>query len=316
MSSETDLARNNQVLKEVLLASITEQRRQRRWKIFFKLIYLGIFLSILSLIFSGGKSTPSIDKKPHVGLIKLEGELMDKGDANANDINKGLNAAFRDPHTKAILLEINSPGGSPVQADEIYSNLRRLENEHPKIPVYAVCTEACASGAYYVAAGATQIYADQASLVGSIGVLMDGFGFVDTLQKLGVQRRLMTSGSEKGFLDPFSPQKPEDQAYMQTMLDMIHQQFIDAVKSGRGNRLHENPLLFSGLVWTGQQALGLGLVDGIATPDQVLRTVIKNNHVVDFTVQNNLLSQLTTQFGTKMSHIFLADLSHQNTRIH
>jgi protease-4 len=283
-------------LEQLLTETVKEQRRARRWKIFFRIIYLIIFISIIALLMPDHQKT--YDSKPHTSLVVMKGELMDGGDANADDVNEGLDEAFKDPNTKAVLLEINSPGGSPVQAGEIYDNIVRLEQAHPKIKVYAVCTDVCASGAYYVAAAANYIYADKASLVGSIGVLMDGFGFVDTLNKLGVQRRLFTSGSEKGFLDPFSPLKPEDQAYAQSMLDIIHQQFIDAVKSGRGDRLKNDPLLFSGLVWTGQQAEQLGLVDGLATPDQVTRQIIKAPHVVDYTVEDTFFNKFANHIGS------------------
>ena len=195
------------------------------------------------------------------------------------------------------MLYINSPGGSPVQAGEVYQHLQYIEKHHPNTKIYAVCVDMCASGAYYIAAGANYIYADQASLVGSIGVLMNGFGFVDTLQKLGVQRRLMTAGSEKGFMDPFSPVKPQDQEYMQTMLDTIHTQFIDAVKKGRGKRLKDSSLLFSGLVWTGQQALPLGLIDGIATPEQVTRDIIKNDNIVNYSIEPSVFDKFAKNIG-------------------
>ena len=315
ISSSNDLQHHEQqALRDLLQSVIQEQRRQRRWKIFFRLIYLFIFFMIIGLIAAGMGGSNNSDK-PHTALITLRGELMDQGDANAENINKSLDAAFKDKNTKAVMLEINSPGGSPVQAGEIYNNLIRLEKAHPKIKVYAVCTDVCASGAYYVAAAANDIYADKASLVGSIGVLMDGFGFVDSLQKVGVQRRLLTSGSEKGFLDPFSPVKPADQAYMQTMLNIIHDQFITAVKTGRGTRLGNDPLLFSGLVWTGQQAKGLGLIDGIATPDEVVRNIIKVKTVLDYTVEDHMFNKFASHIGTQMVNKTLSLLGIQSSQI-
>lgn len=302
-------------LEQLLSDTVKEQRRARRWKIFFRFVYLIVFISIILLLIPSN-SKPSGTSKPHVALIQLKGELADGGDVNASDVNESLNEAFKDPQTKAVLLEIDSPGGSPVQAGEIYDNMVRLEDAHPKVKVYAVCTDICASGAYYVAAAANYIYADKASLVGSIGVLMDGFGFVDTLDKLGVQRRLMTSGSEKGFLDPFSPLKPEDQAYMQSMLDIIHQQFIDAVKTGRGDRLKDDPMLFTGLVWTGQQAEQLGLVDGLATPDEVCREIIKNNHVVDYTSEPSFFDAFASHVGSSAAHSTASLLGIQPSMLH
>lgn len=285
-------------LQQLLSDTLKEQKRARRWRIFFRLLYLIIIISFIVLLLPDNSKQSYAAGKQHTALVVMKGELMDGGDANAEDVNEGLDEAFKDPNAKAVMLQIDSPGGSPVQAGEIYDNILRLKKAHPKIKLYAVCTDACASGAYYVAAGADYIYADQASLVGSIGVLMNGFGFVDTLTKVGAERRLMTSGSEKGFLDPFSPVKPQDQAYMQTMLDIIHQQFIDAVKNGRGNRLKDDPLLFSGLVWTGQQALQLGLIDGIATPDNVVRNIIKAPHVEDYTVQDNFFNKVANHIGS------------------
>lgn len=303
-----------QALHQLLKDTLQEQRRARRWRIFFRLSFLLLFILMIFILWpSDGKGA---DHKPHTALVELNGELMDDSDANAKDINKALNKAYKDPQTKAVMLEINSPGGSPVQAGEIYSNIMRLKKAHPDIKIYAVCTDSCASGAYYVAAAADYIYSDPASLVGSIGVLMDGFGFTDTLTKLGVQRRLMTSGSEKGFLDPFSPVKPTDEAYMQTMLDIIHQQFINAVKTGRGNKLKNDPLLFSGLVWTGQQALELGLVDGLATPDQVTRDIIKVPHTVDYTDSGSFFDHLTGRIGVTAAHSVAAMLGIQASNLH
>lgn len=288
-------------LEKVLAETLKEQRRSRRWRIFFRLIYLAIIISIIIMLMPLHHGHLDAGKS-HTALVVMKGELADGGDVNAEDVNDALDDAFDDPNTQAVMMQIDSPGGSPVQAGEIYDNIVRLKKSYPKVKVYAVCTDMCASGAYYVAAAADYIYADKASLVGSIGVLMDGFGFVDTIQKVGVQRRLMTSGSEKGFLDPFSPVKPQDQAYMQKMLDIIHQQFINAVKQGRGPRLKNDPLLFSGLVWTGQQAADLGLIDGIATPDQVVRNIIKEPNIVDFSVQEGLFDKFAGKVGSTAAH--------------
>lgn len=285
-------------VEKVLFTALKEQRRQRRWRIFFRFCWLFLILFILFVVFTNRSDDYYDRAKPHTGVVHIDGEIADGGKANAEDINKGIDDALDDPNTKAVMLLIDSPGGSPVQANQVYQHLVIQRQKHPKIKFYAVCTDMCASGAYYMAAGADYIYADQASLVGSIGVLMNGFGFVDTLQKVGAQRRLLTAGSEKGFLDPFSPEKPQDLAYMQTMLDTIHQQFIDAVKNGRGKRLSQDPMLFTGLVWTGQQALPLGLVDGLGTPEQIAKTVIKYPTVVDYSVGDNFFNNFAQQVGS------------------
>ncbi|MAZ40419.1 MAG: S49 family peptidase [Legionellales bacterium] len=300
-----------ETLEKVLFATVNEQKRNRRWKIFFRFIYLILFITIVAVIF-GMSSESSKDyytqNKPHVGVVDVKGEIAEDGRANASNINEALDEAFEDKKTVAVMLYIDSPGGSPVQAGEVYQHLHYLEKQNPKTKVYAVCTDMCASGAYYIAAGANYIYADKASLVGSIGVLMNGFGFVDTLQKLGISRRLLTAGSEKGFLDPFSPMKPQDQAYMQNMLNVIHQQFINAVQTGRGTRLKNDPLLFSGLVWTGQQALPLGLIDGIATPEQVARDIIKNENLVNYSIEPSPFEKFAKNIGTSAASSAASEL--------
>lgn len=285
-------------VEKLLFASLQEQKRQRRWRITFRIFWVLVIVGIILLIL-GNRSDDYYNRaKPHTGIVRINGELLDGGKANAEDINEGIDDAMDDPNTKALMLLINSPGGSPVQANEVYQYLSYERKKHPKVKIYAVCTDICASGAYYIAAGADYIYADKASLVGSIGVLMNGFGFVDAMQKLGIQRRLFTAGSEKGILDPFSPEKPQDLAYIQTMLDTIHTQFIDAVKAGRGKRLGDNPMLFTGLFWTGQQALPLGLIDGVATPSQVTHNIIKQPVTVDYTVGQGLLDNFAQNVGT------------------
>ncbi len=299
MSSENPKASwEQETVEKLLFAGLKEQRRTRHWRIFFRCLWVVILLAVVFIFMSNRSDDYYNRTKPHTAIVRISGELLDGGKANAEDINEGIDNAYDDPNTKALMLLIDSPGGSPVQANEVYQHLSIERNKHPKVKIYAVCTDMCASGAYYIAAGADYIYADQASLVGSIGVLMNGFGFVDTLQKVGVARRLQTAGSEKGFLDPFSPEKPQDVAYMQTMLDTIHTQFINAVKQGRGKRLGNDPMLFTGLVWTGQQALPLGLIDGTDTPEQVLRNVIKQTTTVDYTVGPDLFNAFAQNMGT------------------
>ncbi len=295
-------------LQKVLLESIKEQRSNRRWKIFFRLIFILIFLMFIAMLKPSHSSDYYKRSKPHVAEISVYGTIAPGAKANAESIIDDLKDAFKSENVTAVMLLIDSPGGSPVQAGEVYDEITYLKSKHPKIPVYAVCTDVCASGAYYIAAAADKIYADKASFVGSIGVLMNGFGFVDTLEKLGIQRRLMTSGKYKGFMDPFSPINKIDEAYMQKMLNIVHEQFIASVKAGRGSRLQQDPNLFSGLVWTGQQALPLGLIDGIATPQAVLRDVIKNETVVDYTSGESLLKRLSGSVGSSAAHTFAHEM--------
>lgn len=285
------------IIEKMLFESIKEQKRSRRWRIFFRLVFLAIILFIIYLLVD---NTTTIIK-PHTAIIRIDGTISDDSKASADNILRGLHDAFDDSNTKGIILKINSPGGTPVQANIVFEEIIRLRKLHPKIKVYAVCKDLCASGAYYIAAAADEIYADKASIVGSIGVLMDGFGFVDTLEKVGVTRRVYTSGSEKAFLDPFSPAKESDIKYVQVMLDLIHQQFINAVKEGRGSRLKENDLMFSGLVWTGQQAIELGLIDGFGTADYIAKHVINEENLVDFTAYGDLIQRFTDNFSTQFS---------------
>ncbi len=291
-------------LEKLLLATLQEQKSQRRWKIFFRLCYLIIFIALF-LFIRNSMGPSSTDKtKAHTALITLEGEISATNSANASDIIDSLDAAFTDSNTQGVIIDIDSPGGSPVQANEIYNEIKRQRQMHPKIKLYAVCEDICASGSYYVAAAADEIYVNPSSLVGSIGVLMDGFGFVGTMDKLGVQRRLATAGSHKGFMDPFSPESAGDRIYLQTMLDDLHNQFINSVKAGRGNRLQDDPDLFSGLVWTGSRAVQLGLADGFSSVNEVARNIIKAEDIVDYTQKPNPLSSLMSVLGTSSAKTF------------
>jgi protease IV len=285
------------LLSRLVLATLTEQRRARRWGIFFKsLLFLYLFsLLLVALPHKIGESGLSVGH--HTALVELDGVIAPDSDANADSIIEGLRAAFEDKGTKGVILRINSPGGSPVQAGQINDAIRKLRAEYPAIPLYAVIDDICASGGYYVAVAADKIYADKASLVGSIGVLMDGFGFVDTMKKLGVERRLYTAGAHKGYLDPFSPTKPDEVQYNQAMLAEIHRQFIDAVKQGRGARLKNDPDLFSGLIWTGEQGVALGLVDGLGSSDYVAREVIHEKEIVDFTPHRDIFQRFAQRIG-------------------
>lgn len=283
------------LINRLVLAGLNEQRRARRWGIFFKsLLFIYLFVLLLMYIPEdwGAAST-----KRHTALIDIQGVIADDAQASADNIIGGLRAAFKDENTAGIILRINSPGGSPVQAGYINDEIKRLRGKYPKVPVYAVITDVCASGGYYVAVAADKIYADKASLVGSIGVLMDGFGFVGTLEKLGVERRLYTAGTQKGFLDPFSPARPEDVSHVQGLLGNIHQQFITTVKQGRGKRLKEDVDLYNGLVWTGEQGVTLGLVDQLGSSGYVAREVIKEPNVMDFTPRENYFDRLAERIG-------------------
>jgi protease-4 len=289
-----------EVLEKLALSAIQEQRRSRHWSILFKtlgFLYLFIVLFMVADWFgSDGVSIP----KAHTALIDLQGVIAAE-ETSADSIIGSLQGAFEDKKTKGVILRINSPGGSPVQAGQIYDEIRRLRALHPKIPLYAVVDDICASGGYYVAAGADKIFVDKASIVGSIGVLMDGFGFTGTMQKLGVDRRLLTAGDNKGFLDPFSPVDPRQEAYARQMLEEIHGQFIGVVRQGRGKRLKETPDMFSGLVWSGEKSIQLGLADGLGNLESVARDVIKAEDIVDYSQQESLAERLVGRLGVTMA---------------
>lgn len=302
--NEHDNQQDRQIIEKVLLETIREQRLKRRWGIFFKLLAF-TYLTFALLSFSNWFDSDGIDVGgKHTALVNLRGTIA-SNQVNADDIVSGLEDAFHDKDTQGVILRINSPGGSPVQAGQIYDAIHRLRTRYPKIPLYVVVDDICASGGYYVASAADKIYVNKASLVGSIGVLMDGFGFTGTMDKLGVERRLLTAGANKGFLDPFSPLNPQQVAYAQTMLEDIHQQFIQAVRSGRGARLKETPDMFSGLIWTGEKSVRLGLADDFGSVDDVARNVIHAKKIVDYTPQNSLGDKLEKQFGVALAKWFV-----------
>ncbi|EIK53904.1 putative peptidase [Stutzerimonas stutzeri TS44] len=288
------------LLEKTLQVSIQEQRRARRWGIFFKLltfIYLFGALMVFSPAWQFGKDKAA--RESHTAVINVRGMIADEESASADNIVGALRAAFEDANTKGIILRINSPGGSPVQSGYVYDEIRRLRGEYPAIKVYAVITDLGASGAYYIASAADEIYADKSSLVGSIGVTAATFGFVEVMQKLGVERRVYTSGEHKAFLDPFQPQKPEETEFWREVLATTHRQFIDSVKQGRGDRLQVagHPELFSGLVWSGEQALELGLIDGLGSTAHVAREVVGEPELVDFTVKESAIDRFTKKLG-------------------
>jgi protease-4 len=288
------------VLEKVALEGINEQRRTRRWGIFFKLLAFTYLFIVLAVALEWGVGDKHGEGKTHTALINLVGVIQAKGDANAEDINSALQAAFDDKGTAGVAMRINSPGGSPVQAGMINDEIRRLRAKHADIPFYVVVEDVCASGGYYVAAAADKIYVDKASIVGSIGVLMDGFGFTGSMEKLGVERRLLTAGENKGFLDPFSPQNDKHKEFAKTMLGEIHQQFIDVVKKGRGQRLKETPEMFTGLMWSGAKSIELGLTDAYGSVESIARDVIKAEEIRDYTVKQNFAEKFAKQLGASM----------------
>jgi protease-4 len=295
------------VLDKVLFASIKEQRARRRWGIFFKTIFF-LYLVALLAIFLPKDFRSKTAIKEHVAVIKIDGVIDSQAVANADDINKALRKAFESQHAEAVILQLNSPGGSPVQAGEIYDEILRLRQKYPRKPIYGVISDACASGCYYVAAATDEIYANEASMVGSIGVMFNGFGFVDLLQKVGVERRLYTAGVNKGFLDPFEPVKPEDEDFMKDLLDVVHMQFIAKIKLRRESKLSQDTELFSGLVWTGQQAIPLGLVDGLGSVRYVAREIVGQEELIDYSPSRGLSDLLSGRFGTQAKAEYLMRL--------
>ena len=282
-------------LEKLAFASLQEQRLARRWRTFVRLAWLLFFAALVWLAFDQGVATQNVST-PHTAVIEIKGEIASDAEASAELILSSARTAFEDVGAQAIVLLISSPGGSPVQAGIIYDEIKRLKVLHNK-PVYAVVEESAASAAYYIAVSADRIFVDKASIVGSIGVLMDGFGFTGLMEKLGVERRLMTAGENKGFLDPFSPQTETQRAFAQAMLDQIHQQFIQVVKEGRGERLKETPETFSGLFWSGQQAVEMGLADQLGSLDFVAREVVKAEEIIDYTRRDNVAERLAKRFG-------------------
>lgn len=289
-------------IEKLLFAQLKEQQAARRWKLLFRLLWLSVFAAIAWALWNADRFTTTIST-PHTALIEVKGEIATGADASADNVIASLRSAMEDSGAQAVVLLINSPGGSPVQAGIINDEITRLKALHGK-KVYAVVEETCASAAYYIAAAADEIYVDKASLVGSIGVLMDGFGFTGLMDKIGIERRLMTAGENKALLDPFSPQDEADKAYIQGMLGEIHSQFIAVVKQGRGTRLKETPDTFTGLVWSGQQAVAQGLADGLGNLDYVAREVIKADNIIDYTQRDNVGMRLAKQLGVSMGEGF------------
>ena len=285
------------VIEKLALEALKEQKRARRWGIFFKLLTFAYLTFLILMVLDWRGDGDRLAGAKHTALVDVIGVIDSKGGASADSVTGALQSAFKDKNTQGVILRINSPGGSPVQAGIIYDEIRRLREKHPDIPLYAVVEDMCASGGYYIAAATDKIYVDKASLVGSIGVLMDQFGFVDTMEKLGVERRVLTAGENKAFLDPFAPLQPTHVEHARKLLGEIHTQFIDVVKKGRGKRLKESPEIFSGLLWSGATSIELGLSDGFGTVDYVAREVIKAEQIVEYTRKENILERFAKRFG-------------------
>jgi len=302
------------IIGQLATEGLLEQQRARRWGIFFKLLTFSFLFIVLAamLVAARGPERACADKC--TAMIEISGELDSQGRASADNVISALQSAFDSKGTRGVVLKIDSPGGSPVQAGQINDEIRRLRGKHPDIPIYAVVDEICASGAYYVAVATDRIFVDKASLIGSIGVIMDGFGLVGAMDKLGVERRTLIAGENKNLLDPFAPVVPRQKEYAQQMLDEVHRQFIAAVKQGRGTRLKESPELFSGLVWTGQRSIELGLADALGTVDSVARDTIKAEDVVDFTVQENIASRVARKFGATLGRTLVSTLAGEMRR--
>lgn len=308
-SSSAPKGREWDLLEKVIMTSVQEQRRARRWGIFFKLLtFLYIAWFVWGVFGPKGLERGAIGRE-HTAVVAITGEISDGSEANADAIISGLQAAFEAPKSRAVILRINSPGGSPVQSAYVYDEVRRLRGLHKNKKVYAVITDMGASGAYYIASAADQIYVNPASLVGSIGVIMQGFGVQGLMQKLGVEDRTMTAGEHKAMLSPFEPVKPEDKVHIKNLLDAVHQQFITAVKQGRGQRLKGNPDVFSGLFWTGQQAVELGLADGFGSVDSVARTVVGAEDMVDYSERPDPFTGVLKRLGVSMGDAMMARMA-------
>jgi protease-4 len=292
-----DESMDKELIEKVLLAHVEEQRRSRRWANIWRAATVMLILAAIVFSYAGGGASVSHPTSRHTALIEVSGTIDSEGDASADIINGSLREAFANSHAAGVILRINSPGGSPVQSGIVFDEIRRLKKEHADKPVIAVVEDIAASGGYYVAVAADAIYVDKASLLGSIGVRMDGFGFTEAMRKVGVERRLLTAGENKAMLDPFMPVDPKQRQMVQRMLDEVHQQFIEAVRQGRGDRLRPSPDIFSGMVWTGARSVDMGLADGLGSVDSVARDVIKAEQVVDYTLQPSLADRLTRRFG-------------------
>ncbi|MGH8727070.1 MAG: S49 family peptidase [Burkholderiales bacterium] len=294
------------VLEKLARAALEEQKRARHWSIFFRLLVMVYLFIILFMALGWVGDKDRVSAGPHTAMVELEGVIAEDEPASAERVIMGLQDAFKDKNTRGVILKINSPGGSPVQSGYINDEIKRLREKYPDTPIYAVVEDICASGGYYAAVATDKIFVDKASVVGSIGVLIDSFGFTETMEKLGVDRRLITAGENKGFLDPFSPLDPEHREHAKKMLFEVHKQFIAVVRAGRGERLKDNPELFTGLIWSGAKSIELGLADAMGSADYVAREIIKAEEIVDFTPEENFAERLAKRFGAGMANALIA----------
>jgi protease-4 len=299
VSVNADLSRLEHVLAQVSGELLRDRRVERRWRLVSRLAWFLLVVAIVWGVVIAQRGHANTPNGPHTALVEIRGEITSQGEASSENVVSALRSAFEDKNSVAVVMRINSPGGSPVQAGIVYDEIKRLKALHHK-KIYAVCEEVCASGAYYMAVAADEIFVDKASIVGSIGVLMDGFGFTGVMDKIGIERRLITAGDNKGMLDPFSPLLPRQRAYAQAMIDQIHKQFIAVVKEGRGARLHPTPDTFSGLFWNGEEAVNQGLADHFGNLDYVAREVVKAEDVIDYTLQENVAERLAKRFGASI----------------
>lgn len=307
MSDEKEENWERETINKLAFAAITEQRRSRRWTIVFRVLVLVWMFSFLGLTLIDEQET-NIELSAHTALIEIKGVISDDAEASADNVITALRKAFKNEKAAGVILRINSPGGSPVQAGYVNDEIIRLRNKYPDKPLYAVITDICASGGYYIAAAADQIYADKASLVGSIGVIMNGFGFTEAMDKLGIERRLLTAGAHKGFLDPFSPLNTEEVTHIKEQLDNLHNQFIDVVKNGRGDKLVDDEKLFSGYIWSGEKSVELGLVDALGSSSYVAREILGEEKIVDYTVRPTFIDRFAERIGASMGKSISASL--------
>jgi protease-4 len=302
-----------ELVAKLATAALKEQRRARLWGIFFKLLAFA-YVAVILLLAVDWQSADVSGGKKHTAMVEVNGLIAPGADASAEKITSALQAAFKDKNTQGVIVRINSPGGSPVQAQAIYDEMKRLRKKYPDIPLYAVVEDICASGGYFVAVGADQIYVGKASIVGSIGVLMNGFGFTGLMEKLGIERRLVTAGENKGMLDPFSPQDPKDTEHVKKLMGEIHQQFISVVREGRGKRLKDSPEIFSGLIWTGERSVDLGLADGFGSLEYVAREVIKAEDIRDYTISEGIAEKFARRFGAAAANSIVEALLRASIR--
>jgi len=302
----------HEVFENLFLEYLKENRSKRRWSVILKLlVIIYLFALLLAFLYSGQNIQKPTTKSAHTAIINIKGVIASSSNSSADNIAQALKKAYENPHMQGIILKINSPGGSPVQAGQIYDEIIRQKKAHPDIKIYAVATDLCASAAYYIAAAADEIYADKASIVGSIGVLINSFGLVDAMEKLGIERRLLTAGENKGILDPFSPMNKQQENIIKEMLNNIHDQFVQSVKRGRGQKLAKDDKIFSGLIWTGEQALKLGLIDALGSPGHVAREIIGEEKIIDYTVKPNIWQELAKKVGAQTLQNLVTSLQMQ-----